>query len=330
MTGKQQAGRTPEYKELLKDVEAKLKQMENMLLQMDNPGDLMQSSLERIITSGGKRLRPILAYLCYRIGGNAVYPILPLLGMLEMMHTASLIHDDVVDGAVLRRGRATINATSGVEVAIQSGDFLLAEAMQYLHVYKGTGINQALIQSSSDMCLGELQQLTVRYDLKSQTRGQYFFQIYRKTASLISASCYAGGVAGGLSESEAAKLRIYGEKLGIVFQLCDDLLDLSIKQKSGKKPGQDLQNGIFTLPVIYLLELGAPRSVRELLIKTDKNKDDISDLINILSESKAISYTKSMIRQKTDEAVDALRDFSDCVEKAALTELAIQLADRHV
>jgi geranylgeranyl pyrophosphate synthase len=327
-TGKED--KKPKYKKLLNEIKTELEHVERRLLAMDCRCDSMRTDLGRVITSGGKRLRPILAYLCYRLGGSEAYPILPLLTMLELMHTASLIHDDVVDGAELRRGTATINATSGVEAAVQSGDFLLAEAMENLHIYKATGINEALIQSSSDMCLGELQQLTVRHNLTNQTRQQYFFQIYRKTASLIATSCLAGGIAGGMPESKAKMLKVYGENLGIAFQLCDDLLDFSDQPGFGKAPGQDIQNGIFTLPVLYLLEEGIPSSVKALFQKKNKELCDIRRLIDYVKTTKALSYTNSMIRQKTDEAVDALRDFPEGVEKTALTVLAAQLVDRDI
>ncbi|SHI03819.1 heptaprenyl diphosphate synthase [Sporobacter termitidis DSM 10068] len=326
----QKAVKISKNKELLEDIQAELERMRQMLLHMDIPCAPMQSDLERIIASGGKRLRPVLAYLCYRMGSDDRYPIQPLMCMLELMHTASLIHDDVVDNAVLRRGCATINATSGVDAAVQSGDFLLAEAMGYLHFYKGTGINEALVQASTEMCLGELRQLIARYESDYQTREEYFFQIYRKTASLIAASCFTGAVAGGLPESKANMLRVYGEKLGVAFQLCDDLLDFSEKQEFGKKPGQDLQNGIFTLPVLYLLEEEVPAAVKTRFRAKDKDDGDIRWLIDYVRASKALDYTKMVIRQKTAEAVDALRDFPQSKEKAALKELAVRLSGRHV
>ncbi len=327
---KRKALKNPETKALLLDIQAELERMAQTIRTLDGLDVPMRWDLRRIMTSGGKRLRPTLAYLCYRIGGSRIRPLQPLMCMLELMHTASLIHDDVVDSAELRRGCSTINATSGVGMAVQSGDFLLAEAMTYLHFYRGTGINEALVQASGEMCLGELDQLKVRYKPEEQSRALYFLQIYRKTASLIGASCYAGAIAGGLSESKARMLKGYGEKLGIAFQLIDDLLDFSKKPGFGKMPGQDLRNGIFTLPVLYLLEEGVPDAVKGLFMKKEKDEGDISRLIDFLRESKALDYTKQIIRQKTAEAADALRDFPDSTEKEALRELAFQLSDRQI
>lgn len=321
---------TPKNKVLLEDIQAEIERMEKKITNLNGLGVPMCWDLKRVITSGGKRLRPILAYLCYRMGGSQKLQIQPLMCMLELMHTASLIHDDVLDSAELRRGYATINATSGSEAAVQSGDFLLAEAMTYLHNYKGTGINEALVQASTDMCLGELTQLNMRYDLGKQTRELYFSQIFRKTASLIGASCYTGAIAGGLSESKAKMLRIYGEKLGISFQLVDDLLDFSKKPVFGKRPGQDLQNGIFTFPILHLLEEGLAETIEGLLVKKNKDDRDIDRLIEFIRETKALDYTKLLIHQKTTEAVNAICDFPDSVEKTALMEVAKELAERQV
>ena len=318
----------PEYKGIFGDIETMLQGMEHMLSGMDIPGEPLWHSLKRVVLSGGKWLRPILAYVCYRCGNRSAYPVLPLMCMLELMHTASIIHDDVVDCSAVRRGAATINAESGPVNAVRAGDYLLAEAMRHLHIYRGTGINEALAHASYGMCLGELNQLKARYDLTLQTREQYLIQIYRKTAGLIAASCFAGGIAGGLPEHDARTLSVYGEKLGMAFQICDDLLDFSGKQNFGKESGQDMKNGIFTLPVLYMLEKGAPDSVKELLVKRNKNADKIAYLIDAVNESAAIEYTKSVIRGVTDDAVEALRDFPSCVEKSVLTELASGLADR--
>jgi len=321
------AVKTPENKALLRDIQTQLGHMQRSLLSRTCP-EPMRSDLRRVITSGGKRLRPTLALLCHRIGGAKKYPVRPLMDMLELMHTASLIHDDVVDGAAARRGAATINATSGVGAAVRSGDLLLAEAMENLRFYKGSGINEALAAASEEMCLGELLGLGTRF--APIPRKQYFIQIHRKTASLIAASCYSGAVAGGLPEAEAKALETYGENLGVAFQLGDDLLDFSRSRESGKEPGQDLRNGIFTLPALYLLESGIPASVKNLLMKRDRDNGEIGRLIDYVRNSGALDYTKTVIRRKTDDAVGALGDLPESREKTALIELALGLADRHV
>ena len=318
----------PDHARLLSELLPELERMERMLCAPRDSTPPMCASLARVIAAGGKRLRPLLAFLCYRLGGSTALPIVPLMSMLELMHTASLVHDDVVDSAALRRGNRTINSVYGDAAAVQCGDFLLAEAMEYLHLYRGTGINEALVGASRAMCLGELSQLMNRYDIKNQTIERYFQNISGKTAALIAAACQAGGLAGGLPAPQAEKLKEYGENLGLAFQLRDDLLDFSEQPGSGKTPGQDLKNGILTLPVLHLLAAGVPMSVRNLIVKKDKDDGELDWLLGFIRESASFDYTKAVIRQKTAGAVGALRDFPDSAEKTALTELAESLAER--
>lgn len=315
---------------LLGDVQNMLVRMEQMLLDLNELSAPIRFDLERIVTTGGKRLRPILAYLCYRLGRKTTLPILPLMCMLELMHTTSLIHDDVVDRATVRRGISTLNVTRGVTAAVQSGDFLLAKAMGHLKFYKGTGINEVLIQASIDMCLGELCQLKINDEPQKQTTELYFSQIYRKTASLLSASCVTGGIAGGLDQQRVEALKLYGEKLGIAFQLCDDLLDFSDQSEFGKRPGQDLQNGIYTFPLLELVKEDLPVIIKNLLLKKNKDHQDIKCLIDYVRKSKALESTKKMICSTTAEAIDALRSLPQCTEKVALTKIAVTLSDRYV
>lgn len=315
---------------LYDDIQSVLDGLNKELLRLSSEAqETMRSEITRVVSVGGKRLRPILAFLCYRMGKGNTLDILPLMCMLELMHTTSLIHDDVVDNASLRRGQPTINSTNGISRAVQSGDFLLAKTMEYLHIYRGTGINEALTNVSVEMCLGELQQQRTRFDVRSQTKELYFVQVYRKTASLLAASCFTGALAGGMAESEAKKLREYGEKLGIAFQLRDDLLDYSDTSSFGKTVGQDLRSGIFTLPVIELLDRrGIPDSVRIQLEKHNKNEHEMRQLINFVKESGVLQLTEAVVREKSFEAIDALRDFPKCSERDALVELAERLAGR--
>jgi len=317
--------------DIYQEIQMMLARMEDeMVSLLDGAGETLESNLKRIISAGGKRLRPILAYLCYRMGGGRETDILPLMCMLELMHTVSLIHDDVVDNAPLRRGQPTINSTCGISAAVRSGDFLLAKSMEYLHVYRGTGINEVLVDVSTQMCLGELMQQKAKFDTNLQTKDTYFLQVHRKTASLIAASCYTGALAGNMPESEAKMLRLYGEKLGIAFQLRDDLLDYSDTQLFGKTTGQDIKSGTFTLPVIMLLENGVPDSVRTLIEKRNKSESEVHWLVNYVKGTGVLRYIEALIKEISYEAVYALQEFPICPEKEALVRLAEELAERQV
>lgn len=302
-----------------------LKCMENMLLSMCDASPAMLKDIFRVVSAGGKRLRPILALLCSKLDQSNDKNIVPLMYMLELMHTASLIHDDVVDNAKLRRGCPTINNTSGVSAAVQSGDYLLAKAMESLSVYRGSGINEELADVSAQMCLGELEQLRIRFKTHEQNRELYFLQIRRKTASLIAASCYTGALAAGMNASKACALKKYGELLGLAFQLRDDLMDFYDMGVTGKAPGQDLKNGIYTLPVLYLLEQGVPNNIRHLLEYKEKNKQQIQNLVDFIKRTNALNEAEKHIRLIVNEAVVALSGFPDSQEKTALTDLAVSI-----
>ncbi|MEI3338944.1 MAG: polyprenyl synthetase family protein [Eubacterium sp.] len=298
----------------------------------------MAQNLERVVMAGGKRLRPTLAWICHRIGRdteeNAAngrgrkLEILPLMCMVELMHTASLIHDDVVDDAPLRRGVATIHETSGRLCAVQSGDFLLGRAMEYLHIYRGTGINEALADISTQMCLGEFQQMESLFDTGKQNRDTYYEQIRRKTAYLIATSCYCGGIAGGLSPEQCQALKKYGEQIGIAFQLKDDILDFTGTDVFGKPLGQDLRRGIFTLPILYSFDTNPDKKMEQLAAKQKKNQEEVDTLVNYVSESRGIEHTEFQIRVCSHEAIRALEILPECSEKDALIQMAQTLRKR--
>lgn len=315
--------------ELIGEISEKVSEMEDMLrLFCISEDESISRDLNRIVVSGGKRLRPILSYLCYQLAGKQEKPILPLMCMLELMHTTSLIHDDVIDNASERRGTITINESSGNHRAVQSGDYLLANAMKMLHVYKGTGINEALSNISTQMCFGEFQQMKYLNNLKHQTIKTYFMQAGRKTAYLIATSCYTGAIAGGMSIEKAEILRSYGHNIGMAFQLKDDLLDFEEKSDVDKNTGQDLRKGIFTYPVLYLKEKGLLKDMESLFEKELKSDDDIRTLENHVRINGGIEKTKEIIRSFSLKAMKDLEFLPKTRECDALKKLAKELVTR--
>lgn len=312
-------------------MQSALKEMEGQLKTLCRSDQLeMSKNLERVVMAGGKRLRPSLAWTCHQIGDGKKMEIIPLMCMLELMHTASLIHDDVVDDATTRRGVDTIHTTIGRHGAVQCGDFLLARAMEYLHLYRGTGINEALAEISLQMCLGEFQQMEHLYDRNKQTMENYFQQIKRKTAYLLATSCYCGGIAGGLEKDACEALRNYGEQIGIAFQLKDDILDFTGDKKFGKQIGQDLKRGIFTYPVLYALKNNPDAKMEQLVQKQDKTETEIETLVQYVHDSKGVEQTEFQIRVLSHEAIRALDVIPDCEGKRALIQMAKTLVKRTV
>ncbi|MCL2201368.1 MAG: polyprenyl synthetase family protein [Oscillospiraceae bacterium] len=296
--------------------------LEKMLADAPKEPDLLN-----LLLSGGKRLRPTLALICAKLG-EPQEDVVPLMCMLELMHTASLVHDDVVDGADMRRGRPTINTLAGNHIAVQSGDFLLAKAMEILHVYKGMGINELLAEVSLQMTLGELEQQALRYKYSAKPQKQYFDLVRRKTAFLIGASCATGAMLGGLCKDEVDALHEFGIRLGIAFQLRDDLLDYSLF--TGKPAGQDLRNGILTLPIILLMEGSPPQAVTQLLRKPDKNPEDVAGLVEYVRGSDVLQLCETHIREHCSAAQSHLDIFPENDMTDALRTLANSLSEHKI
>lgn len=253
----------------------------------------MKEDLKRVLLAGGKRLRPSLSQAAYGLGKKPDLPILPLMVMIELMHSASLIHDDVVDNGQLRRGAVTINASSGNLNAVQSADFILGRAMELLKIYRGTGINERLAAVSEQMCLGELEQMKyLNADIDEET---YFSLITRKTALFIEAAAACGAIAGGCGEKTVQAVARYGYHIGIAFQIKDDILDYTGTEKIGKKTLQDAGKGLKTLPAVI-----------------------------------GLSKAQEKVKEYSDEAVAALENIENGISRKALIQMARQLEKREI
>ena len=251
----------------------------------------MTDDLLRVLLSGGKRLRPALAQAAYGLGGQPSYPILPLMVMIELMHSASLIHDDVVDQGTKRRGTATINVSSGDLAAVQAADFILGRAMELLKIYRGTGIDERLAAVSEQMCIGELEQMKyLHQDISEET---YYMLIEKKTALFIEAAAACGAIAGGCEADVIHRLEQYGYHIGIAFQIKDDILDFTGKEQFGKETGQDAKKGLKTLPAIIGFEKAQER-----------------------------------VGEHSEKAVSALQGLRNSVSRKALEDMARQLEKR--
>ncbi len=206
--------------------------------------------------SGGKRVRPALLILAnYAVGGQGNSDnVIRLATVMEMLHTATLVHDDIIDNADLRRSRASINARFGNQTAVLMGDWLYMSAFETTVKERSLEIIDILTRLTRKMTEGELIQLT-RIGRLDISESEYFDILRRKTAFLFSACCEVGAILGGADRSVQAALRDYGMDLGIAFQLSDDILDITGQtEKLGKEAGSDLIEGKLTLPLIYLLE----------------------------------------------------------------------------
>ncbi len=206
-----------------------------------------------VIQAGGKRLRPLLAILCSGIDDPTYQPLIDLAAAAELIHTASLIHDDIIDQAATRRDVPTLNYLRGNHTAVLAGDFLFATAFGLLERSHCSGVLTLMTDAIRDMCQAEIEQKDTLFHF-SVTEEMYLSRIEKKTASLLAACCSAGALAGGLAPDAVSSLAAYGRNLGLCFQITDDLLDFTGDSDTlGKPAGSDLAQGILTLPVIYLL-----------------------------------------------------------------------------
>lgn len=225
---------------------------------------ILQTAALGLIEAGGKRLRPALAYLAARLWGAALDDLLPLLAALELIHTGSLVHDDIIDVARLRRGRPTVSYVHGDASALYVGDYLIGRAMELISVYHEERLNLSLNRTVLQMCQGELKQER-DFFRQQQTYRDYFKRIRCKTALLFAGSCECGAILAGADIAGVDSLWRWGYNLGMAFQIIDDILDLSADEVAlGKPTGNDLRQGNLSLAVLYALRLSPQQKAAEL------------------------------------------------------------------
>jgi octaprenyl-diphosphate synthase len=319
---------------ILSAVESDLEDIEKALSDNLNPYlDLVSDVAGHILFSGGKRLRPLLMVLSARMcsyNGNYEKTFSTA---LEYLHTATLLHDDLVDGATLRRGKTVAHATWGNSITVLVGDYLLARA---LSISAGTGrlrVVQVLAELTENMSQGEVHQLMRKGDIKL-TEDEYLVIIRRKTAVLFEAACQVSAIIADAPEDREKALAEYGFNLGIAFQMADDLFDYTLQTSDfGKEVGADLREGKLTLPVIYALKQ-ANSSDRDLMIKiirnTDFTTDDFKTLLDLLIKYGGIDYTQETAASYIDTAKNALALFEPSPTKETMLDIADYALQRRV
>ncbi len=303
-----------------------LDDIENALVNNLNPYlDLVSEVAGHILFSGGKRLRPLLMVLSARICGyNGVYEK-TFSTALEYLHAATLLHDDVVDEASLRRGKPVAHSKWGSPITILVGDYLLARA---LSISAGTGrlrVVKILAGLTENMSQGEVHQLMRKGDI-NLTEAEYKEVIRRKTAMLFEAACRVSAVIADATEEQETALSKYGYNLGIAFQMADDLFDYTLQTSDfGKEVGADLREGKLTLPVIYALQQ-APSDDRDKMINIvqDQNfsKADFRTLTELLKKYGGLTYTRKMAASYIDTAKKALAVFDPSPTKDTMLDIA--------
>src|SRR5210317_1090206 len=319
---------------ILSAVEADLVDIEKALSDNLNPYlDLVSDVAGHILFSGGKRLRPLLMVLSARICGYTGDYDKTFSTALEYLHTATLLHDDLVDEAAIRRGKTVAHATWGSSIAVLVGDYLLARA---LSLSAGTGrlrVVQILADLTENMSQGEVHQLMRKGDVKL-TEDEYMVIIRRKTAVLFEAACRVSAIIADAPQEKEKALAEYGYNLGIAFQMADDLFDYTLQTSDfGKEVGADLREGKLTLPVIYALQQAQPGD-RDLMIKIIRDQDfsgtDFKFLTDLLEKYGGLTYTQNTAASYIDTAKKALAVFDPSPTKDTMLDIAEYVLARDV
>jgi octaprenyl-diphosphate synthase len=290
---------------------------------------LVNSVSQYIIGSGGKRLRPLLVLLAARACGYVGEKHVTAAAIIEFIHTATLLHDDVVDASARRRGQDTANNVFGNEASVLVGDFLYSRSFQLMVDIGQMRIMEVLADATNTIAEGEVLQLMNCHN-PDTTEKQYLEVIYRKTAKLFEAGVLIGAILGNQTRTVEDAFVEYGKQLGIAFQLVDDALDCDATSESlGKNIGDDLAEGKPTLPLIYALQRCKPR--QQLLIRKaieNGGRDNPDVILRAISSSGALAYTLSRAKQASRAAIAALARVPDSTYKNSLLQLAEFAVDR--
>jgi len=256
------------------------------------PDPSLTETSRHLLAAGGKRIRPAFCVLAARFTACPPERVVPLAAALELIHMASLVHDDVVDDALIRRGRPTVRARWGNRISTHFGDYLFAQSLIIIAGYDDPLVQRILADTSVRMCQGEIHQIAGVFDV-DQGLADYLGRINRKTALLFAASCQLGGVAGGAPPLVWRRLRCFGRFLGMAFQVVDDILDFVADQgELGKPVGSDLAQGILTLPAIRALACSPRRErLRRLLEGRLAGESDLAEAVALIKECGAIEYS---------------------------------------
>jgi len=283
-----------------------------------------------LLAMRGKLFRPTLLLLSSQVEDAPEDKAITLAAALELIHLATLVHDDAVDHSALRRGMPTVNALFSHQISVIMGDFLYSTALTHLVGLGDLGALQALTRASTEMTLGEMRQLAVTEPLQF-TEGEYYDLIRSKTASLMRTACELGALAGARSHSGA--LGDFGENLGMAFQITDDLLDYrEVQETTGKPSGLDLREHKVTLPLIHALREMSPASRREVerLFESEAVSDDeIAAVVQIVADSGGFEYARQRGEEFAERARAALSNLPDTVARRSLSASISYVMERH-
>ena len=281
----------------------------------------LSEQVSYVVSETGKGMRPALTLLTGKLYHYDLTYMLPMAVSVELMHTATLVHDDAIDKSFTRRGQATINSKWGDEIAILMGDFLFAKAGEFVSDTQNPRVIKLFSQTLGIISSGEIGQFRGAYNI-NQNRESYFRRIYRKTGSLFSLATQSGAILGKAPEKSVAIMKEYADNLGIAFQIVDDILDFtSTAEALGKPVGSDLTQGTLTLPAILIIERNPEENPIKRFFET-RDKKDAAEAINTVRNTEIVKDCYKIAEEYYEKACRNLKNLPQNTSRQALYDLA--------
>jgi len=287
---------------------------------------LINSISNYLVKNRGKTIRPILTLLCAKVCGDPTENTYKAAAMMELLHVATLIHDDIVDDATLRRGKPSIKRIWENKISVLMGDFILSKALINMVKLKDFDALDLISNTAEKLSAGEIMQIEKSLT-KRMPKSVYYEMINQKTASLIAASCELGAITTTKKEEDRKATFNYGENLGMAFQIKDDLFDfLGSENQTGKNSNGDVKKNMITLPLIYSIEntdRATRNRLKSLVRKKKKNVTTLKEINNIIHDSGGFDYASRKLDEFSDRAIKAISSYSESEVKKSLIDLVV-------
>lgn len=311
------------YQHLKRDLNDIEKELEKVI---GSAHPILEEASIELLKAGGKRIRPIFVLLSSHFGERRSEEVKRVAVALELIHMASLVHDDVIDDSELRRGHQTVKSHWDNRVAMYTGDFIFARALEHVTQISNPKIHHILSHAFEEMCLGEIEQIRDQYNWHQNLRN-YLLRIKRKTALLMAVSCQLGGLASGISFEQSRKLYYFGYFSGMAFQITDDILDfVGTEKQLGKPAGSDIKQGNVTLPALAAIE---NPDIMKVISRSDNiEREDWSLIINLIKSSGGVQRAQELSNQYLEKAYKVLDHLPKMRARESMREIANYIGRR--
>lgn len=315
-----------ELEEIYKPIQKEMERVSESLRDaLGGEDEVVDELFQYVLATSGKRLRPALVLFSARLGNGGGEERFSLAAAVELIHTAALIHDDLIDEAEYRRNQKSINSRWGMEISICLGDYLYTKGFSLLAKLNAVSSIGILSEVTNRMCDGEIREVVSRFNLDLEEE-KYLQIIEKKTASLMSACCHVGATAGKMKEKGIQSLARYGLNVGMAFQITDDCLDLTGNESAmGKPRGVDLIGGKMTLPLIYTFQRIPPKEkerIRSVFKERTLGDEDLPWILKRMKETRGLEDALKMARHYVEVSKESLMEFADSPNKKTLLRLA--------